>query len=298
MTLMPNREFIATKCVCCNSRNITASPAMLMPFVAHRAFGWKPQTIDGSWELSTVQHGNAYSLCNSLLCIDCSTIFLDIRFDDGSLRRLYNEYRGKEYVEMREKYEPGYSTRNFELLSGIKYKPEVEKFLIQLIPPEPSVLDWGGDTGINTPFTDSALSIDVYDISGVEIISHTNAKVKTAGFTETAGKVYDLVVCSNVLEHVPYPEDVLNLLKPYLGKNSILYIEVPWEKIMHQYEDPKRRLSAKRHWHEHINFFSLAGLTSLCKKCGLEVLKKNFLAIEAGHHPTLLQFACKLSIQS
>ena len=40
------RERIATCCVCCGSDVLKSEPAVLMPFVAHRTFGWYPIVID------------------------------------------------------------------------------------------------------------------------------------------------------------------------------------------------------------------------------------------------------------
>jgi hypothetical protein len=48
-TFKLKKERIATQCVCCGSENLKSSPAVLMPFVAHRTFGWKPAVIDKSW---------------------------------------------------------------------------------------------------------------------------------------------------------------------------------------------------------------------------------------------------------
>jgi hypothetical protein len=110
---------IATSCVCCEGQNLDKSPAILMPFVAHRAFGWAPVTIDESWGLKTVSEGLAYSLCNSLLCRDCGLVFLDIRFDNEALSRLYADYRGEDYIHLRDTYEPGYRSRNDDLQQGI-----------------------------------------------------------------------------------------------------------------------------------------------------------------------------------
>ena len=48
---------------------------------------------------------------------------------------------------------------------------------------------------------------------------------------------YDLVVCSNVLEHVPYPSELLLEIKEAMQSNTILYIEVRFEEIMQNAND-------------------------------------------------------------
>ena len=53
------RERIATQCVCCGGTRLKSAPAVLMPFISHRAFGWEPVVIDESWGLKTIRSGTA-----------------------------------------------------------------------------------------------------------------------------------------------------------------------------------------------------------------------------------------------
>jgi hypothetical protein len=271
-------ELIATACVCCGCSSIAKSPAVLMPFVADRAFGWAPVNIDSSWGLQTIPEGRAYSLCNSLFCRDCGLIFLDIRFDDGALSRLYTGYRDEEYTLLREAYEPGYRIRNEGFQHGISYLDDVEKFLRPLLPKTLSVLDWGGDTGVNTPFKDGGNCIRVFDISEVESIPG----VSRVNLEEAMEHSYDLVVCSNVLEHMPYPAVMLSEISKVMNRNSVLYLEVPNEVHMRTYTTGPERLLAKRHWHEHVNFFTSKSVQSLVRSSGLEVLKFEDKKISSG----------------
>ncbi len=91
-------ERIAQYCPCCLSDQHTKSAAVLMPFVSHRALGWRPVRIDESWGLDTIPSGNAYSLCNSVQCKACGALFLDIRFSDIEMGSLYHEYRGEDFA--------------------------------------------------------------------------------------------------------------------------------------------------------------------------------------------------------
>jgi hypothetical protein len=86
-------ERIASRCVCCGCAELTRSGAILMPFVAYRAFGWTPVEITPEWGLRTIQTGMAYPLCNSLQCQACGLLFLDIRFDETEMAALYGGYR-------------------------------------------------------------------------------------------------------------------------------------------------------------------------------------------------------------
>jgi hypothetical protein len=259
-----------------------------MPFLADRIFGWIPIKIDESWGLRTIPIGTVLSICNSTLCKDCQHLFLDIRFTEDELSALYNNYRGEDYTRLREHYEPGYRERNRSLLQGIKYMSDVISFITPYSGIPVSVLDWGGDNGINTPFRGQAKICHIYDISSVELLNGAQ-RVNRKELSENG---YSLVVCSNVLEHVPYPSDILLDIKKAMGQDSILYIELPFESIMQSGDTPDILLSKKRHWHEHINFFSKASINALLDNCGLEVLELRELQISSD--TTVFQIACKL----
>ena len=262
-------DHVASRCVCCGSADLKRSPAVLMPFIAHRIYQWEPVVIDESWGLNTIATGHAYSLCHSLLCQDCHLLFLDIRFSDAELSRLYQNYRGHEYTELRERYEPGYKERNDGLNQGINYLEAVEDFLAPHLPANIALLDWGGDTGINTPFKhDEANSIHLYDISGAKTIG----RIKNVSLQTATQNVYDLVVCSNVLEHVPYPKHLLNQIKQVMQPSTVLYLEVPRENLVRDNPIPITLMCKKKHWHEHINFFSESSLMALLQGAGFSVL--------------------------
>ena len=285
------KERIATHCVCCFSENLKSSPAILMPFVAHRTFGWEPVTIDNTWGLSTVKNGKAYSICKSLFCDDCGLLFLDIRFSENELSNLYKDYRGKEYNLLREKYEQGYTLRNNNLNAGINYIKDIEDFLIPYLFFPISILDWGGDTGKNTPFKDNNEFLDIYEISNKETIDGA----KRVNKKEANSKKYKLIVCSNVLEHVPYPSDLLFDITQSMDKESILYIEVPIECMVLNYHSDLHLI--KKHWHEHINFFSEKSLYSLLKNIGLEVKELKRLQVrDADQSFWVFQVACILKL--
>lgn len=284
------RPRIAKACVCCGSADIAASPAILMPFIAHRAFGWAPVTIDESWGLRTIPQGQALSICKTLHCRACGHLFCDIRFDDAEMAALYAGYREEDYVALREHYEPGYRARNAGLAEIVSYKPGIEAFLAPYVPERPAILDWGGDTGANTPYEGRRTVLDIYDISGVEVIPGARAVTPE----QAARGRYDLVICGQVLEHTPWPGDVLAGIRAAMCADTVLYIEVPFEAVM---QGPAEALpTAKRHWHEHVNFYAQSSLAALVRGAGFELLDSAVLEIEiAGSHARILQAACRLA---
>lgn len=252
-----------------------------MPFVAWRAFGWESCEITADWGLRSVPQGLALPLCNSLHCPNCGMLFLDMRFDDADMSRLYRDYRGDSYVQEREHFEPGYAARNQALTSDHPHIQAAEAVLRPWLPDQPAILDWGGDTGRNTPLRQVARLHHIYDISGrLPVEGAVPVSTPTAA-------AYDLIVLSNVLEHVPDPRSLLGEVSRVMSPSSKLYLELPFEALMRESETQHGAWRSKRHWHEHVNFFSSKALTSLIQRSGLEVLSANFISLPDG----ALQFA-------
>lgn len=289
------REIVATQCACCGSRNLKKSPAVLMPFVAHRAMGWAPVKIDADWGLQTVPEGMAFSICNSVFCDDCGFLFLDIRFSDNELSALYAGYRDEAYTTLRETYEPGYTLRNNRLNAGINFMEEVEAFISPHLSLPARILDWGGDTGKNTPFRDGKNAIDVYDISDKECLEGVRRVTREA--IDERG--YDLIVNSHVLEHVPYPAEMIREMASVMDEGTVLYIEMPYEDIMSGADGARDLHLKKRHWHEHVNFFSKESLGKMLEANGLQQIAYRELKADGGAHcASVFQIACKLAARA
>lgn len=279
---------IADRCICCDGRRLRKSPAVLMPFVAKRVFDWEPVEIAPDWGMQTLSSGMAYPLCNSMQCADCGALFLDMRFDDAEMGRLYLGYRDAEYVAVRERFEPGYSARNALLGERATYLPLVEEMLSPHLTWPLHVLDWGGDTGLNTPFLEKADSVSVYDISGLDMAGHVTA----VGRENLSDAPFNLVVCSNVLEHVPSPAGLLEEIVGIMRPGTLLYLEVPLESFVADRIGADDLASGKKHWHEHINFFNETALRALIARCGLKLV--HFEVLETAIYERLGRQFCLL----
>lgn len=261
--------------------------------------GLPPLKIDRNTGLTNIPDGIAYSICKSLMCRQCGHLFVDYRFSDAETARLYSDYRGDDYTSLRESYEPGYSDRNTAINNGISYLHQVEGFLNDFVPnSDMAILDWGGDTGINTPFLERRSLVHIFDPS-----AKAPLRTDTVRFSETNNEQvdYDLVVLSNVLEHVAFPSETLGLIRPYMTPKSTLYVEVPLEVLQQGAEGPPfSGAYRKKHWHEHINFFTARSMEELLARCGFSVMSHEILDITAWHETTgvsavnLLQYACKI----
>jgi SAM-dependent methyltransferase len=239
-----------------------------MPFVANRAFGWTPVEITPEWGLRTLRAGMAYPLCNSVQCRDCGLLFCDIRFSDVEMSALYAGYRGPEYARQREQFEPGYAAVNAAMLAHQPDTGPVELFLAPYVKTPPSVLDWGGDTGDNTPFAASARAVDIFDISDQPVVRGA----RRVSLEDLRGAAYDLVVLSHVLEHVPQPAELVRAAAATLAKDAILYVEVPYEAMIAAAPASRDLAVAKKHWHEHVNFFTEQAMRALLTSCGLNIV--------------------------
>src|SRR3546814_11287456 len=99
--------------------------------------------------------------------------------------------------------------------------------------------------------------------------------------SQATSSKYRLIVCAQILEHIPYPSDVLRVVREAMDKESVLYIEVPYEEVMRTVIDNKEK--KKRHWHEHVNFYSQSYMDALLDNCGFDILKRNkFVTEEIG----------------
>lgn len=261
-----------------------------MPFVANRAFGWEPVEVTAEWGLRDIPTGHAYPLCNSVQCTHCGAMFLDIRFDDAEMAALYADYRGEAYTELRERFEPGYKARNQIYIDGSPYISQIEAFLERHVGAQPRILDWGGDTGRNTPFRGRCALHHVYDISGKPAEAGAMRVDKTViGQTD-----YDLIVFSNVLEHVPHPIDTLAEITAEMGPDTLLYIEVPHEDLMRANLRSLEIYRQRKHWHEHINFFSEASIGPMLNHSGLDVREIEEIQVTAGGRAAyIFSIACK-----
>ncbi|AUF95584.1 class I SAM-dependent methyltransferase [Pseudomonas sp. 02C 26] len=275
---MVMRELIAQHCICCGSDHLAKSAAVLMPFVALRVFGHEPVQITAEWGLRDLREGTAYTLCNSLQCQECGALFLDYRFTDGQLAALYHNYRDVHYNAQRIRFEPGYVNVVEHYHQRAAYIAEVEAWLAPRLPQAPAVLDWGGDTGINSVFRDSNSLLHIHDISGVELV----AGAERVDLSQIGQQHYDLVTCSQVLEHVSFPAELVERMLPALGPQTLLYLEVPHEALVREHPDSLALAPLKRHWHEHVNFFCEVSMRRMLERLGLEIVDVLRLPVDVG----------------
>jgi SAM-dependent methyltransferase len=227
-----------------------------------------------------------------MCCKSCKFIFFNPRFEAEELAVLYSGYRDENYQKQRQAYEKEYTP---ELNHAIGFHPAQiqsrKKNLLEILKSNVDVnrindvLDFGGDKGQYIP--DEIPKKFVYEISDVEPVPGVTM------FKKLPDKKFDFIMCSHVLEHVPFPSEVVEQIKKVANQDSVIYFEVPYEI----YSQNLLKRLAKQAWftvpalfrivwmptmHEHVNIFCLNSLKRLCFEAGLEVFYIQIKGIDRG----------------
>lgn len=247
--------------------------ALVAPFLAERIWKRKPFCVD------------------LVRCDSCGFIFYNPRLDDSDLHNLYSQYRSEEYRRMRGATEPWYTAKfNADLASNTHYStrraklgPILKEHLGQrrII----RILDHGGDHGDLVLGLVEGAEPYVYDISGVE------PAPGVTGTRDPAACKADLIINSNVLEHVGFPRALVTEILQAAPEGGYVFLEVPCEfptgfsrvlrriaqiGIMTIYRPSLAKYlfqpAALYMMHEHINYYTEHCLTELMRRCGATVI--------------------------
>jgi len=258
-----------SKCVVCDGSIRRVKRALVAPFLAERIWRRAPFCVD------------------LVSCCSCGFLFYNPRLEDDELLRLYRDYRSSDYQRMRHSAEPWYTEKfNADLASASSYAvrqmklaPILDRVLFGK--KISRVLDYGGDSGDLVAGLIEGAEAFVYDISG---------KPGAQGVTATmdpASCQADLIVNSNVLEHVGFPRVLMSELLDAAPIGGLLFIEVPCEQpfgsqrlmrrtaqmILTAFTRPRLlryvlRPSSLYMMHEHVNYFTEASLIALVRVAG------------------------------
>lgn len=267
-------------CPNCKSKKIIKSPSVVMPFISYRLYGWIPLEIDPKKKLRTLNNGTSYLLCSTAFCEKCTLIFCDLRFNALEMSKLYKNYRGIEYTKQRSLFESDYGNRNKALGVKLNYIKKIENFINLDLKKPKTILDWGSDNGMNTPFQNSNSKIYLYDISKKK--TQSKKKNFTVVSKLTKSIKFDLIIAMHVFEHLSYPLKSLISLRNCLKKKGLIYIEVPLEEKASFERSNKTNALKKYYWHEHINFFSKLSFECLFKTAGFKILSLQKIRVNTG----------------
>lgn len=263
----------ATYCVLCGGEIRFCKRALVAPFLARRIWNREPFCVD------------------LVECTACGFQFYNPRLEDAELGALYRGYRSPEYQRMRQASEPWYTTKfNEELASAASYetrRAKVGTILRKHLGGRrvQRILDYGGDRGDLVVGLLEGAEAYVYDISGI---------AAAAGVTAVDDPVAcraDLMVNSNVLEHVGFPRALVEAMLRACPAEGLLFLEVPCESPYGAVRLLRR--VAQMAWmaaahpglagyvarpeslymmHEHINYFTERSLRGLMEAAGGAVM--------------------------
>ena len=265
------------KCIICESTNVKTLKAVISDFLLERI-----------WENKRDKHTTI------IHCQNCGFSFWKLRPTEEEMEKLYAGYRNEYYQKQRQKYESWYS-KEINDFNGNDEAYRVNQnhmdrvFSENAIEPSAihSVLDYGGDTGLNIPRGLQNATKYVFDISGVR---PAKGVIGIDSFDELMQKRFDFVMCQSVLEHVTNPIHIVRNIST-LAANGIVLLEVPYDspfvKIKRNYlqflfdkrftmkqlfERALLMLKNPYRMHEHINFFTPKALEYMMEKEGWEVM--------------------------
>jgi len=272
-----------SQCVICDGSIHRLKRALVAPFLAKRIWNLAPFSVD------------------LVECESCGFMFYNPRLDDADLRLLYRNYRSEEYQQTRYASEPWYTAEfNASLASGSAYefrRSRLAPVLRRHVGERRigRILDYGGDRGDLVVGLFDGAEVLVYDISGVPAAAGVKAT------NDPALCRADLIINSNVLEHVGLPRLLVSEIFQAAPEGGLVFLEVPCENPVGATRILRRiaqigimaiarpalarfifRPASLYMMHEHINYFSERSLTKLMRSCGGTVISAGTYSL-AGH---------------
>lgn len=241
----------ARNCPACDSTFFAKQPAQFAPFITFTVYPAVKNTT-------------------ACTCNDCGTIFALQRFEAFEMKQIYGDYRSGEYNARREEHEPGYTkmAKLFDHPVELAARHNaMNNFLCDQNVVPKRILDYGGDRGQFIPAIFPFAEKFVFEVSGVKAIDGVKNLKKIATLKTT--EKFDLVLCLNVLEHLPAPIEAVRWLRKACG--GYVFIDVPFDL-----ERGRQNV-----FHEHITFFTSEGLAELVERVGFKVVKTEIVTIDS-----------------
>jgi len=267
-----NRE-----CLICGSSSTTVKQAVISDFLLERIWDNK---IDKQTEL--------------IFCSGCGFAFYSLRPTDEEMSRLYSGYRNEQYQEQRQRFESWYTEEVNNCREDAEAYESRQEHMRRIIldavdvSTVRSVLDYGGDTGLNIPRVFSNAEKYVFDISGVEPEAGVTG---IADPDELRKRKYDFIMNTAVLEHVSDPYRLLKNISEVSKDGGLIYLEVPFDSPFYKrrlddlqflfnkkfskkviFEQFLRTLRTPYIMHEHLNFFTPRSFEIMVRNAGWEIM--------------------------
>ena len=239
---------------------------------------------DPYWDLIFDQPPSAP--LNWLVCRDCGFAYRSPVLDEDELKILYARYEEDVFKGI----DPNtYFDRIVHLPRDVSENWAKADWVATVMEglglgESPSVLDIGCGGGTLLHTLNERVSLG--DVCGVELnpayaelaLRRLGADIRNELYTSGAfGRVFNLIICTKVLEHVPNPLPFLQQMASDLSEDGLLFIEVP--DVSDLYTLPP---SNERFFIPHIYFFSTNTLSTLLAKAGFYVREIRVISTHRG----------------
>ena len=137
------------------------------------------------------------------------------------------------------------------------------------------VLDLGCGEGHILKMLPSSYEKYGSDISktALKLVNHKNIHIKSCDLNKDFpfNKEFDFIICSEVLEHLENPSNVLENVKKHLTKNGLFLVTTP--NVTHWRHRVSRLFGKSPNYDKtHINFWDLDGFTQLLQKHSYRII--------------------------
>jgi hypothetical protein len=191
-------------------------------------------------------------------CKSCELKFFSHRFNEDEMNSLYGNYRRKQYLEIRNRWEPWFKSNEnnaykAQTNSLIENRREFFNKSMRIAGIDIKTLngcvDFGGDLGQFIPEEIEGEKIVVDYSDQVDL----NQSVKVVRTIEEVISKVDLVLCCHVLEHLPEIKPTIRSIASKITQRGYIYIEVPQDS--HK-SSPFHRGTSYRSWLKFLSFHS------------------------------------------
>jgi 2-polyprenyl-3-methyl-5-hydroxy-6-metoxy-1,4-benzoquinol methylase len=172
-----------------------------------------------------------------------------------------------------------------------KYKVKQRQDLLDLLPKNrdfKSIIEFGCADGTNLIYFSEKLNIKLREISGVDICSSIDNHYQefnfyhqsAEDFLENNNNFFDLILLSDVLEHIYNPWKMLNKIKSRLNPNGCILISLPNLQNLNYLKavnSGEFNYAASGLFDEtHIRFFSLKSLKYYLEELDYKIISTSF----------------------
>jgi 2-polyprenyl-3-methyl-5-hydroxy-6-metoxy-1,4-benzoquinol methylase len=184
------------------------------------------------------------------------------------------------------------------VLTNVPVSPEMVKgveataqAILRHAKPKPSVLEIGGGGGsLSMLLAQEACAVDLVEPSralSADRFAGTGVKYHRSMFPTPMlnGRMFDVAVCRQVVEHIPEPEPFLKALRAQVKDDGFAYIEVPSAEYIHE-----TRSIVDFHY-PHVHFYCRPHIEALFARAGFAVF--GTIEVKDGHDTAFLLRPCQ-----